>query len=157
MVTGTGVLRRLGRRSLAAAGGLALDRLLGEPPVPDRAHPVALLGTGLAALERRLYADRRAPGAALAAAAVAGAAVAGAALRSPAAAAWLATSGRGLPEAALPAGAPPGTAALAAPRGRPSGRGGADPRRRGGPAPARGATEGGGRKTTRAAGARGVW
>ena len=101
MVTGAGVLRGLGRRSLAAAGGLVLDRLLGEPPVPDRAHPVALFGSGVAALERRLYADRRAPGAVLAAAAVAGAGAAGAVLRSPVAAAWLAASGRALHDAAL--------------------------------------------------------
>src|SRR5690606_26660112 len=84
-----------------AAGGLVLDRLLGEPPVPDRAHPVALFGSGVAALERRLYADRRAPGAVLAAAAVAGAGAAGAVLRSPVAAAWLAASGRALHDAAL--------------------------------------------------------
>ncbi|MFO7280573.1 MAG: cobalamin biosynthesis protein [Thermoanaerobacterales bacterium] len=157
MVTGTGVLRRLGRRSLAAAGGLALDRLLGEPPVPDRAHPVALLGTGLAALERRLYADRRAPGAALAAAAVAGAAVAGAALRSPAAAAWLATSGRALHEAALRVAAALETGDLDAARAALPWLVGRDPSRLGAPAIARAAIESVAENTTDAVVAPALW
>lgn len=88
------------RRSLGAAAGLALDALVGEPPVPAAAHPVAVFGTAVSALERRLYADRRAAGAALAAAGVGAAAVAGAALRSPAAAAYLTSAGRGLHDAA---------------------------------------------------------
>jgi adenosylcobinamide-phosphate synthase len=92
---------RWGRRALGAAAGLALDRLVGEPPVPDRLHPVALFGAGVSALEDRLYDDRRAPGAALAAAGVGAAALAGAAVRSPAAAGYLSTAGRGLHDAAL--------------------------------------------------------
>jgi adenosylcobinamide-phosphate synthase len=89
------------RRALGAAAGLALDQLAGEPPLPARLHPVAVFGSGVAALERRLYDDRLGPGAALAAAGVGAAALAGAALRSPAAATYLAASGRGLHEAAL--------------------------------------------------------
>lgn len=92
---------RWGRRALGAAAGLALDRVLGEPPVPGHLHPVALFGRGVAALESRIYDDRRAPGAALAAAGVAAAGVAGLALRSPTAAGYLSTSGRALHEAAL--------------------------------------------------------
>lgn len=74
---------------------------MGEPPVPDRLHPVALLGRGMAALEARVYADRRAPGAALAAVSVGGAAAVGAAVRSATLAGYLATSGRALQDAAL--------------------------------------------------------
>ena len=92
---------RWGRRALGAAAGLALDRLAGEPPVPGRLHPVALFGAGVAALEARLYDDRIAPGAVLTAAGVGTAALAGTALRSPAAACYLATAGRGLHDAAL--------------------------------------------------------
>ena len=39
------------RRALAASGALMLDRLAGEPPVPGKLHPVALFGSGVAALE----------------------------------------------------------------------------------------------------------
>ena len=92
---------RWARRALGAAAGLALDRLVGEPPVPGRLHPVALFGAGAAALEERLYDDRRGPGAVLAAAGVGAAALAGAALRSPAAAGYLSASGRALHDAAL--------------------------------------------------------
>ena len=92
---------RWARRALGAAAGLALDRLAGEPPLPGRLHPVALFGSGVSALEDRLYDDRRAPGAVLAAAGVTAAALAGATLGSPAAAGYLATSGRGLHDAAL--------------------------------------------------------
>jgi adenosylcobinamide-phosphate synthase len=87
-------------RALGAAAGLALDQLVGEPPVPDRLHPVAVFGTGVSALERRLYDDRLAPGAVLAAGGVGMAALAGAALRSPVLAGYLSTAGRGLHDAA---------------------------------------------------------
>jgi adenosylcobinamide-phosphate synthase len=73
---------------------------VGEPPVPDRLHPVAVFGTGVSALERRLYDDRLAPGAVLAAGGVGMAALAGAALRSPVVAGYLSTAGRGLHDAA---------------------------------------------------------
>jgi adenosylcobinamide-phosphate synthase len=89
-----------GRRALAAAGALVLDQLVGEPPVPAALHPVALYGSGVAALEDRIYDDRPAPGAVLAAAGVAGAAAAGAALRSPLAAGYVAIGGRALHDAA---------------------------------------------------------
>ena len=92
---------RSSRRALGAAAGLVLDRFLGEPPIPGHLHPVALLGRGVTALEARIYDDRHAPGVALTAAGVGAAGLAGAALRSPTAAAYLATSGRGLHDAAL--------------------------------------------------------
>ena len=92
--------RRMARRALGAAGALVLDRVAGEPPLPDALHPVAVLGRGIAALEGRIYDDRRAPGAVLTAAGVGAAGAAGAILRSPAAAGYLATSGRALHEAA---------------------------------------------------------
>ena len=96
--------RRAARRCLGAAAGLAIDRVLGEPPVPDALHPVAVLGRGIAALEGRVYDDRRAPGAALAVAAIGGAAVAGAVLRSSAVATYVAASGRALHDAAAAVG-----------------------------------------------------
>ncbi len=96
--------RRAGRRALAAAGALVLDRVAGEPPVPDALHPVAVLGRGIAALEGRIYDDRRGPGAVLTAAGVGVAGAAGAVLRSPAVAGYVATSGRALHDAASSVG-----------------------------------------------------
>jgi adenosylcobinamide-phosphate synthase len=92
------------RRALGAAGALALDRFLGEPPVPAPLHPVALFGSGIAALEDRIYDDRPGPGAVLATVGVAGAAAAGAALRSPLAAGYVAIGGRALHDAARAVG-----------------------------------------------------
>ena len=89
------------RRAIAAGAALAIDRALGEPPLPGPLHPVALLGTAMSALERRLYDDRRAPGALLAAAGVGLAGVAGAMIGSPLVAAYVSTAGRGLHAAAL--------------------------------------------------------
>jgi adenosylcobinamide-phosphate synthase len=63
-----------------------------------------VLGRGIAALEGRLYDDRRAPGAVLTAAGVGAAGAAGAVLRSPLAAGYVATSGRALHEAATAVG-----------------------------------------------------
>jgi len=91
-------------RAWGAAAALALDQALGEPPVPDRWHPVSLFGSGVAALERRLYDDRPGPGAVLAGAGVGAAALAGALLRSPAAAGYLACGGRALHDAAAAVG-----------------------------------------------------
>ena len=68
--------------------------------MPDRLHPVAVFGTGVSALERRLYDDSLAPGAVLAAGGVGMAALAGAALRSPVVAGYVSTAGRGLHDAA---------------------------------------------------------
>jgi adenosylcobinamide-phosphate synthase len=89
------------RRATAAGAALVIDRALGEPPLPDRLHPVALFGTAIAALERRVYDDRRAPGALLAAAGVGLAAAAGVAVGSPLVAGYVSTAGRGLHTAAL--------------------------------------------------------
>jgi adenosylcobinamide-phosphate synthase len=94
-----------GRRALAAAGGLALDRLVGEPPLPGRWHPVALFGSAVAGLEERLYRDRHLPGAVLAGAGAGLASLAGTAVRSATAASYLSTAGRGLHAAALDVGA----------------------------------------------------
>jgi adenosylcobinamide-phosphate synthase len=96
--------RRAARRALGAAGALVLDRVAGEPPVPDTLHPVAVLGRGISALESRIYDDRRAPGAVLTAAGVGVAGAAGAVLRSPLAAGYVASSGRALHEAAAAVG-----------------------------------------------------
>jgi adenosylcobinamide-phosphate synthase len=104
------------RRALGAAAGLTLDRLIGEPPVPGRVHPVALFGSGVAALEDRLYGDRRARGAVLAATGTGVAALAGVALRSPAAASYVSTSGRALHDAARAVGAALDAGDLAAAR-----------------------------------------
>lgn len=109
---------RAARRCLGAAAALALDRVAGEPPVPDALHPVAVLGRGLAALEGRIYEDRRGPGALLAAAGVATAGAAGALVRSPTAATYVAASGRALHEAATAVGAALGAGDLPAARDR---------------------------------------
>lgn len=45
---------------LGAAAGVAVDQCLGEPPYPR--HPVALFGTAMQRIERRLYRDRRREG-----------------------------------------------------------------------------------------------
>ena len=59
------------RRAIAAGAALALDRpARASRPLPGPWHPVAVFGTAIAALERRFYDDRRAPGALLAAAGV---------------------------------------------------------------------------------------
>lgn len=62
---------------------------------------MALFGAAMTALERRVYHDRRAPGAVLAGAGVGLAGLAGAALRSPVAAGYVSTAGRSLHAAAL--------------------------------------------------------
>jgi adenosylcobinamide-phosphate synthase len=84
---------------LGAALGVIADRLFGEPPIDP--HPVAVLGRGLAAVERTLYQDGRAAGVAHAATGVVIGAGAGAALRSTALATYLAVAGRALADAAL--------------------------------------------------------
>ena len=96
--------RALGRRAFAVALGLAADWAVGEPAAW---HPVAGFGSAMAALERRMWADRRVAGVAYAAAGVGGAAGAGLAARrlaGPAAAlawgTWISVAGRYLLEAA---------------------------------------------------------
>jgi adenosylcobinamide-phosphate synthase len=95
--------RRAAWRSRAMGAGLGLlaDRFLGEPPLPGRLHPVALFGSAMLGLERRLYADDRARGVVLVVAGTAVAAGAGAALGSSTAATYVSAAGHGLHRAAL--------------------------------------------------------
>ena len=92
--------RRRGRvpRPLAAAAGLALDRLLPEPPAA--VHPVALLGIVMTGLERRIHRDARGAGVLYALAGAALGLGAGAVVRSPALATSSAVAGRALAGAA---------------------------------------------------------
>jgi adenosylcobinamide-phosphate synthase len=83
---------------LGAAGGIALDRLLPEPP--DGVHPVVLFGLAMNMLERRLHRDRKGAGLAHAAAGVAFGLAAGALVRSTVVATTSAVAGRALAEAA---------------------------------------------------------
>lgn len=89
-----------GRRALAGAAAIALDRVAGEPPLPAAWHPVAAFGTAMAALEARLYDDDRTAGLALAAAGAGLAAAGGVAVRSATVAGYVSTSGRALHRAA---------------------------------------------------------
>jgi adenosylcobinamide-phosphate synthase len=89
----------LARRALATASGLLADRLLGEPPAA--VHPVAVFGRLMAAVEARLYAPRRAPGAAYTATGLALGVAGGAATRMTAVSVALSAAGRGLREAVL--------------------------------------------------------
>jgi adenosylcobinamide-phosphate synthase len=94
-----GAVKAAGRSApLGAAAGLVVDRLLGDPP--DRWHPVAWFGVAMAAVERRLWRDRRTAGVAHAAIGVALGAGAGLVVRSATAATAIATGGRGLAGAA---------------------------------------------------------
>lgn len=68
-----------GIRPLAAAGAIAADRLVGEPPAS--LHPVAAFGRVMAAAERGIYRDDRFAGVAYALGGIALAAGSGAALR----------------------------------------------------------------------------
>jgi len=94
----------IGQRAIGAAVGILADRVLGEPPVPDGFHPVALFGALANATEDKLYADDQVRGAvhtglnALVATGV------GRLVGSPAAAAYVATSGKALHGAALDIG-----------------------------------------------------
>lgn len=91
-------------RLLGAALGVALDRLVGEPP-SSLPHPVALLGRGLGAVEARTYRDDRAAGVVHAATGVAIGALAGGAVRSTAAATATCVAGRMLGDVASSIGA----------------------------------------------------
>ena len=82
----------------AAALGLLVDRLLGEPPVQP--HPVRAFGWLMRGVESRLYADRYGPGVAHAALGVSVGATVGAAMRSTALATYLAVAGKALTTAA---------------------------------------------------------
>ncbi len=81
-------------RALAAAIGLGLDRLVGEPPT--RVHPLVHFGRVMGAVESRLYRDDRAAGFGYAGAGLALGALAGRIVRSTALATALSVGGRSL-------------------------------------------------------------
>ena len=89
---------------IAAAFGLLADRVLGEPPVPDRLHPVVLFGAAMSRAEATLYRDTRWAGLAYAATGIA-AGVAVGRLTPSSVATWVAVSGRMLGTTALGIGA----------------------------------------------------
>ena len=93
-----------GKRAIGAALGIVADRVLGEPPVPDGLHPVALFGSLASATEDKLYADDHVRGALYAGVNAVVAVGVGRIVGSPAAAGYLATSGRALHTAALDVG-----------------------------------------------------
>jgi len=84
----------LGRRCLAAAAGLVLDRLVGEPPAD--VHPVAGFGRTMERVEQALWADRRVNGAVYALSGAVMGAIAGSAAGSTAVATWAVAAGREL-------------------------------------------------------------
>ncbi len=75
----------------AAAAGLLIDRIVGEPPTA--VHPVVWFGTTMHHVENALWADRRLPGAAYATTGLAIGAIAGAAIRSTTIAVAVSTAG----------------------------------------------------------------
>jgi adenosylcobinamide-phosphate synthase len=85
-------------RPLGAAVGLALDRLLPEPP--GTVHPVALFGIVMTGLERRIHSDARGAGVVHAVAGLALGLGVGAIVRSTAFATSSAVAGRALAVAA---------------------------------------------------------
>ena len=87
-------MSRLGRRCLAVAAGLVLDRLVGEPPAD--VHPVAGFGRTMERVEQALWADRRLNGAVYALSGAAMGAAAGSAAGSTAVATWAVAAGREL-------------------------------------------------------------
>ena len=88
------------RRALAAASGVVLDRLLGEPP--PWAHPVVAFGQAMQTLESNLYQDRRRRGIVHTAAGLGLGMAAGQLLGSTAMATTVAVGARALAEAAEP-------------------------------------------------------
>jgi adenosylcobinamide-phosphate synthase len=86
------------RRALAAAGGLVLDRALGEPDID--VHPLAHFGRLMETVERHLYRDHRLAGMAHAAVGVGMASAVGWLERSTTTATLVAVGGRSLAEAA---------------------------------------------------------
>ena len=99
------VRRRVPRRAarpLGAAAGIALDRLVPEPPAA--VHPVVLFGLVMTSVERRLHRDRRGVGLVHASAGLALGLAAGAAVRSTALATTSAVAGRALGQAAQDVG-----------------------------------------------------
>ncbi|MBW3643514.1 MAG: adenosylcobinamide-phosphate synthase CbiB [Actinobacteria bacterium] len=92
----------LRRQALAAASGVVIDRVLGEPPA--EAHPVAMFGRAMQALEDRLYRDRVWAGAVHAVAGLALGVAGGGLVASTTIATAIAMAGRGLAEAARAVG-----------------------------------------------------
>lgn len=91
------------RRAIAAAAGLLLDRLLGEPPAA--LHPVGWFGRVMTLAERAGYRDTRSAGVAYAILGTALGLVGGVALRSTVAATALTVAGRSLGDTAMEIGA----------------------------------------------------
>ncbi len=87
-------MNRLGKRCVAVAAGLVLDRLVGEPPAD--VHPVASFGRTMERVEEALWADRRLNGAVYALSGAVMGAIAGSAAGSTAVATWAVASGREL-------------------------------------------------------------
>ena len=87
------------RNSFAAAVGLSLDALLGDPP--NRAHPVAWFGTAMTALERMIWSDSRLRGVSYCGTGVAAGAVTGAVVRSVVVSTAVSVAGRMLGSVAL--------------------------------------------------------
>ncbi|HVA23399.1 MAG TPA: adenosylcobinamide-phosphate synthase CbiB [Chloroflexota bacterium] len=90
---------RAGRRFVASALGIGLDRLFGEPC--DSAHPLRAFGALMAWIQTRLYRDSRLAGLVYTASGLAIGLLAGWAARSTALALYLACGGRALAGAAL--------------------------------------------------------
>ena len=88
------------RRPLGAAAGVVLDLALGEPPAA-LPHPVALFGSFMLGVERRLYRDSRAAGLVHTTVGVGVGALAGGAAHSTAATTYVAVAGRLLHRTAL--------------------------------------------------------
>jgi adenosylcobinamide-phosphate synthase len=87
-------MSRIGGRALAVASGLAIDRVMREPP--DSVHPVAAFGRLMGRVEGRVWRDARLPGVVYAVGGVALGALAGRAVRSIVVATSLAAAGREL-------------------------------------------------------------
>ena len=104
----------LGRRCLAAAAGLVLDRLVGEPPAD--VHPVAGFGRTMERVEQTLWADRRLNGAVYALSGAALGAAAGSSAGSTTVATWAVAAGRELRRVASRIGELIATGDLAAAR-----------------------------------------
>jgi adenosylcobinamide-phosphate synthase len=85
-------------RPVAAACGVVLDMVVGEPPL--RPHPLVVFGQLMRRVERSTYRDARLPGVVHAGAGVLVGALAGAALHSTAVATYLAVAHKALAEAA---------------------------------------------------------
>ncbi|GAC1375043.1 MAG: cobalamin biosynthesis protein [Acidimicrobiales bacterium] len=104
------------RRPLAAAAGLVVDELIGEPRLGP--HPVAIFGRVMRRIEVTLYGDRRSRGVIHAMAGATIGVAGGTALRVDTAAAYLAIAGRSLREAAAAVAVPLRAGDLDAARGR---------------------------------------